>query len=72
MDPVDYFCGFRIRLSTYHYPSLSITPRLSNIVRPVSVCSTLPLGAYIRSLSLRDEHGVFIKSHLRVSKFLFL
>ena len=67
MDPANLLTGLRIALSIYHMPSLPMIPKLSNRVRPVAVASTLPIGAYIRPLSLKDSHSIYLKSHLRVS-----
>ena len=67
LDPVNLLTGIRITLSVYHMPSLPMVPKLSNRVRPVSVASTLPIGAYMRALSMRDSHSIYLRSHLRVS-----
>ena len=67
LEFMDYFNSIQSALVVYHLPSLSSVPKLSTRVRLVSVGCFIPIGAYFRPLSMRDQHGTYHNSHLRVS-----
>ena len=65
---MNIFPALRVKLDVFHLPARGVVPSITNKLRPVSVAMVVPLGAFVRKLSMKTVFDTFDSSHIRVSK----